>query len=493
MKIELTPLENRILKVIVEATPEETEEARRVAAQRLGKQVHVPGFRPGKAPYPILLKHLNPVSLQEETIEVFLDKYYPEILEKEKIEPSDVGRLEKILSVEPLKLEIHIPLEPLVELCDYHSIRIPYEPPAIGDEDVEKVLEELRQQASTFEPVDRPIQEGDVAYIDLIAYRMEDGNRTDQIIVQEQNVPIQILRGDEEVWEYPFKGFSKFLVGKQVNDRLNVDHKFAEDDPSEKFKGLEVNFEVAVKEVKAQNLPELNDEFAQAVSEYSSLEELKNTIRTNLEKKSLEDYHKDYEQQVLDQIIQNSKIEYTLDTLEKERKAYLEDLDITLHRFGMDNELYKKMIGEEKFEKLVEEVAEERLKKELVLLEIAKKEKVKIDFEKVRENTQRILQRFLDQQQNVSLPRKKLEELTSSVSTNLMFDQVYENAYARLRQIAKGEAEVESESSEEERQTDIEESSSEIPTEENLDTSIPATSAEAELQNTQDISDNKPE
>lgn len=441
MKVETTPLENRVLKVVVEATPEETETARRTAALKLGKKVRIPGFRPGKAPYPMLLKYLDPILLQEETVEVFIDKVYPEILEQEKIKPFYQGQLKAILDIDPLKLEIHIPLKPLVELGDYHSIRIPYEPPQVTDEDVDKALDRLRQQNPVIEPVERPIQEGDVVFIDLIGYRIDNGVITNEIVVEKQEIPIQIRAEKKEMWEYPFEGFSKELIGKQTNDQFGVDYSFPEDSPSLSFKGLDVHFEVTVKQVKAQALPELNDEFAQSVGEYSSLDELRTVLRSILEKQATKEYQKEYDSKVVEEVIKCSTFEYPLELFEEERDAYLDELKQYLEKLQIDLDLYKKIrkLSEEQFEEEVKEVVDHRIKYSLTLLEIAKKENVSIDPYKSIENTRDAMQIFLENTKDTRYPKQLLEEVALRVSQHDMVYQLYDAAIERLRRIAKGE------------------------------------------------------
>jgi len=442
LKVETTPLENRVLKVVVEATPEETETARRTAALKLGKKVRVPGFRPGKAPYPILLKHLDPFLLQEETIEVFIDKAYPEILKQEKIEPFDQGRLESILELDPLKLEIHIPLKPLVDLGDYRSIRIPYEPPVVTDEDVDKELDRLRQQNPLIEPVERPIQEGDVVFVDLISYRKENGEITDQIILDQKDIPLQVFpENKKDFWEYPFQGFSKVLIGKQAHDQFSIDYHFPEDSPSFSFKGMDVHFEVTIKQVKAQILPDLDDEFAQSVGEYSSINELRTAVRSLLEQQAKEEYLEEFDSKVMQEVINCSTFEYPLEIFESERNAYLDELRKRLEKLKIDLDLYKKIRGltEEQFEEELKEVVDRRIKSSLALLEIAKKEDVNIDPYKALEKTQKAMQIFLENPKDTHIPKQLLEELAHRLSQRNLIDQVYNSAVERLRQIAKGE------------------------------------------------------
>ncbi|PWH19471.1 MAG: trigger factor [Anaerolineae bacterium] len=451
MKVETTELENRILKVVIDATPEETETSRRMAAQNLGKKVRVPGFRPGKAPYPILLKHLDPVVLQEETIQVFLDRAYPQVLDQENINPYSQGKLVSIRNLDPLSLEIHIPLRPLVELGDYRSVRVPYEPPLVSEEEVDKALNRIRQLNALLEPVNRSVQEEDVVYIDLVGYRMENGETTDQIVVEKQDLPIEILSPDKNSWEYPFEGFSRELIGKQAGDQLSVQYHYPEDALSKSLKGMTVHFEAKIKEVKTKILPELNDEFAQSLGDYSSLEELRKSIRSMLEEESLAKYLQEYDEKILREIIHSSKIEYPLELAENERQAYLKELKTLLSQYLMDIDLYNKIRGvsQEQFEEEVNQAVEDRLRSSLVLFEISKKENIKINPDRVRENTQQMMQDLLEETNRTRVPNQTLQTIAYRLAEHSIIDQVLMDTMERLRQIAKGEEIVSEESAQE--------------------------------------------
>ncbi|GAB4473213.1 MAG: trigger factor [Anaerolineales bacterium] len=442
MKVETTPLENRVMKVIVEASPEEVESARHAAAKKLGRKIRIPGFRPGKAPYNILLKNIDPVLLQQEIIDIFIDEVYPKILESENINPFSQGKLNSIISIDPLKLEIHIPLQPLVELGDYRSIRIPFEPPLVTDEMVEKAISRVRQQNAVIEPIDRPVQEDDVVYIDLVGYRRENGENTDQIVVEKKDLPIQILTSiKNDSWEYPFRGFSQLFIGKQINDQVAVDYNFPEDSSSLTFQGQDIHFVATIKEIKHRVLPEANDEFAQSVGEYSSMEELRSTIRSMLEKDTLEDYLADYDDKIINELINRSKIEYPNELAETERNAYLEDLNQKLRLYNTDIVLYNKMRGvsDEQFEQEVNEIVDRRVKATLALLEVAKKENIRIDPNLAREESQKAVKTALENSKGVRIPKQVLEDVTAQLSEQNMMDQVIAGAVVKLRSIAKGE------------------------------------------------------
>ncbi|MFN3309251.1 MAG: hypothetical protein ACK44E_08595, partial [Anaerolineales bacterium] len=186
----------------------------------------------------------------------------------------------------------------------------------------------------------------------------------------------------------------------------------------------------------------LNDEFAQSIGEYNSLEELRNSIRSILEKQALENYLKEYDHKVLQEVINRSKIEYPFEIAEQEREAYLEELSQRLGQLKIDLDLYKKIrgISEEQFEEEVKQAVDYRIKHILTLREIAKVEGIRVDPVKIRENVHRAVQSLRETTKKTRLPEQLLREAASQVTEQRMVDQLLDGTFERLRQIAKGEA-----------------------------------------------------
>jgi trigger factor len=303
LKIETQSLENHQVKLIVEVESDQLEEAKVRAGRQIAKKVKIPGFRPGKAPYAMVVRHVGEATIIEEATEILVNDVYPKALEEAKVEPYGPGSLENIVSLDPPKFEFVIPLKAKVELGDYQSIRLPYEPKTITDEDVERVITDLRERQAVQEPVQRPAQEGDVVYIRLNGQRKQVEAGQDPSLVKDRSLPVVVEPEDaktEEEW--PFPGFSRQLIGLSASDEKTIEHTFAEDSPYESLRGVEAEFQVKVEDVKSRTLPELNDEFAQSLGEYTSQEDLRTKINEDLQHHEQESYDEDYEQRVLDEV-----------------------------------------------------------------------------------------------------------------------------------------------------------------------------------------------
>jgi trigger factor len=127
LKIEKQIQDDHQAKLVVEVEQEKMEESKRRAARKMAERGKIPGFRPGKAPYPVIVRYFGEQAINEKAIDELVEDIYPKILEEAAVNPAAAGSLESIENLEPPKLIFRVPLAPEVDLGDYHSIRLPYE------------------------------------------------------------------------------------------------------------------------------------------------------------------------------------------------------------------------------------------------------------------------------------------------------------------------------------------------------------------------------
>ena len=150
LKIETETRDDHQVKLIVELEPEMLERKMHKAARQISEQNKFPGFRPGKAPYDIVLRVVGEERVQQEAIELLVDEVYPEALKEQNIEPAAIGSLDEILSTNPPKFSFIVPLKPAVTLGDYKNVRVPYAYPGVSPEEVKEAIEKFRSSYSTF-------------------------------------------------------------------------------------------------------------------------------------------------------------------------------------------------------------------------------------------------------------------------------------------------------------------------------------------------------
>lgn len=447
MKVDAHTLDDHQVKLTVELDNDTFDNAKRRAARKLARRTKIPGFRPGKAPYQIIVRHLGEGPIIEEAIEITVEDIYPKVIEEAEIEPYGPGKLEDIPELDPPTFEFIIPLRATVELGDYHSIRIPYELPEVTDEDVDNVVQNLRDQQAVIEPVERIAEEGDVVNIRLSGKRTDaseddqDSRLEDSLFLEDR--PTQVLiesEGESDSEEWPFPGFSRQLIGKSAGDELIISHTFGEDISFESLQGANVEFTAIVEDVRSRTLPEADDEFAKSFGEYETFDDLRSTIRQNLEDQASEQYDEEYNESVIEQIVDSSTIKYPPQMLENEIDNVIAHLESRLAAQGLDIDLYLKTrdIDVDGLREESQPVAESRIMRSLVLLEISEEENIRVDPDELQTEAARTLDeasRFLDKKEMRKLSAR---DATSNLVGNIMMDMIINKTQDRIREIARG-------------------------------------------------------
>ena len=433
MKIETLPEENRTLTLTVEVEDERVQPALRAAARRISKDYRIPGFRPGKAPYEVVLRHYGETALYQAALDDISQKVYQDVLEQEKIEPIGPGEMD-IVELKPMKLKFVVPLRPEVDLGDYGALRVDYTAPSVDDEAVQHELEHLREHQAVLEPVERPAAMGDVVTLDAKAF-MNDGENPSDFLLADQDVALVL----EEKADWPMPGFAAQVIGINAGEERKFDLAFADDYVNESLRGKVAHFEVKAKEVKSRSLPEWNDELAKSLGDYETLDALRASVRKELEEASRAGVDKDYRQKVVDQLVEQSAIKFPPTLLNAELDDYVKDFDRRLHEQKLTLEDYLKIEGKtaEQFREEVKPQAEARMKRSLVIGKIVEREHITIDPGDVEERIS-----------NLSSPwGERSAEMRKLLSTNesremLELDLLTDKGIDRLAAIARGEVQA---------------------------------------------------
>lgn len=462
MKIETQPLEDHQVKLTVEFEPEPIEEARRQAARKIAKRTKIPGFRPGKAPLNIVQRFVGEDVLLEESLEILINDQYPKIIEEANISPYGPGQFNNIITLDPLTLEFTVPLMAEVTLGDYRSIRYPYEPTQIQDQDVDNVIENLRQRQAIEESADRPAQENDRLHVRLSANRTDPEEGASTELFSERPLSMIIAKkGEDTADEWPFDGFSRELIGMAAGDRKRLIYTFPEESEFENLRGVTAEFSVLVEDIKSRTLPELNDEFAQMIGDYKDLEALRSEIQESLEHRAKETYDADYDDRVVTSAVEQSTIRFPPQMLENEIREVLHQLEQRLKTQNLDLEIYKKTRGldEEGLKEEAKPVAESRVKRSLVLLEIAEAENIQVEKEELQAETERTLEAMTRFMSESELRKLSSQDLYPGLVGNILADMRINRTLERLREIASGtiESGISSESEQESPPTNAEE------------------------------------
>lgn len=374
MKIEKTIEENHEAKLVVEIEPEKMDTYKRRAARKIAERGKIAGFRPGKAPYEMIVRTYGEQPIVEQAVDLMIDAEYSNILEEADVKPGAAGSLESIDSLEPPKFTFRVPLAPEVELGDIHSLRMPYEWAAPDEKAVDAAIEELRQMYASTENVEREVQEGDYVLVDVKSDTAEL-NRTGFAA---------FVRSEERDTEWPFNGFAREMLGLKPGDTKTIKHSFPADWEVEALREKDTEMEVTVKTVRAVTLPELNDEFAKTVGAGETLEALREAVAKDVENRSKADYDDKYFVDLIEKIKEGATFKYHQHSLEHEGEHVLEDLSQRLAQQNMDLDTYFKLRNttrEQFVEEEVKPVAKKRFERSLILDEIVRRENIQVDNE----------------------------------------------------------------------------------------------------------------
>jgi trigger factor len=383
LKIITEPRDDHQVTMTVTIEGAQMEGAKHRAARKLSERKSIPGFRPGKVPYDVVVHTFGEGAVVEEAVDLLLDEIYPDALAQAKIEPGASGSLEKMedLDKEP-KFIFTVPLAPKVDLGPYLAIRIPYEWKDPGEDAVDNSLEDLRQMHAKTETVDRPIQQGDFVLVDITGTPTTSSESAPPPM-ERKGLPV-FIRQDPKEDEWPFRGFSKKLIGADANETVAITHKYSKDHKDESLRGITFKYDVTIKMIRGTILPEINDEFVKLLGPFENVQALRESVKANLASRSKSEYDDEFYNRLLEAIKSGAVIKYSPQTIDHEVPHVLEEIKTQLARQGRDMAAYLKTrdMTEERF--IAEEArptAIKRLERSLILDEIARVEKIEVSKE----------------------------------------------------------------------------------------------------------------
>ena len=299
MSVQVENLEKNMAKLTIEVSAEDLEKALESAYQKQKKQISVPGFRKGKVPRAMIEKMYGVDVFYEDAANALMQQNYAAAVDESGIDivsrPTvDVVQIEK---GKPFIFTAEVAVKPEVTLGKYMGVTVTKIDTSVSDEEVDEALEKERNNnARTINVTDRPVAQGDTAVIDFEGF--VDG------------VAFEGGKGENhslEIGSHTFiDTFEDQLVGKNVGDEVDVNVTFPEQYQAADLAGKPATFKVKINEIKAKELPELDDEFAKDVSEFDTLAEYKESLKKDLEKKKQDEAKRTKEDEAIQKIIDKS-------------------------------------------------------------------------------------------------------------------------------------------------------------------------------------------
>ncbi|HEX2098021.1 MAG TPA: trigger factor [Rubrobacteraceae bacterium] len=376
----VTKLEDNKVRLDIEVSPEEVKKGVEAKVRELGSKVRVPGFRPGKAPRRVIENRLGRDYIYMEALQDELPRWYSAAVVKSNLRPIDQPEIhfdDPIDEQRGFKFSATVELRPEAKLKEYKGIEVPRREVEISEEQVEKTLEELQNQFSTLAAVEgRPVQEGDFVILDYKGERMTGGTLEG---AEAEDYMLEV--GGGELLE----DFEKNLVEMNAGERKQFGVTFPADYEEESLRGQSVLFSVHVKEIKEKELPPLDDEFAKEASEFETIEELRSSIREQLEAEAERRMDAEFRSRVLEEVAREAEVEVPAAMVEEKAEEMVESFERSIRAQGIEPEQYYQLSSSspEDVKEHVREDAADTVKKELVLEAIAAAEGIVADEHEV--------------------------------------------------------------------------------------------------------------
>ena len=385
MSLQVEKLEKNMAKLTIEVPAEEFDAAIKNAYNKNKNKFSIPGFRKGKAPLAMLEKMYGAGIFYEDAANEVIDASYPKAAEESKEEIVSTPEI-KVTQIEKGKAFIYeatVALKPEVTLGEYKGVEVKKAEAVVTDEDVENELTAARKKNGRLIDVeDGAIEDGDNTIIDFTGYiddkTFDGGAGTDYPLV---------------IGSHSFiEGFEDQLIGKKKGETCDVNVTFPAEYHADELAGKPAKFVVTIKEVKRNELPELNDEFASEVSDFDTLDEYKADIRKKLQEKKEQDAKVENEKKKIEKVVENAQMELPQPMVDTQAREMVENYARRLQSQGLNINDYMKYTGMTP-EKLMEQMrpeAEKRIKTRLVLEKVVEVENVEVSDEKLDEQINEI-------------------------------------------------------------------------------------------------------
>lgn len=389
MSLQVEKMEKNMAKLTIEVAAEDLEKAMQNAYQKAKGRISIPGFRKGKAPRKMIEQMYGKGVFLEDAVNALIPEHYSKALAECELEIVSQPTID-ITQAEPGKALIftaEVATKPEVTLGDYKGVEVPKTEITVTDEDVDaEIKKEQEKNSRTINVEDRGAQLQDVVTIDfegsVDGVPFDGGQATEYPLTLGSNTFIP--------------GFEDQLVGAKVGDDVDVKVTFPEEYQAKELAGKEAIFKCAVKKIEAKELPELDDDFAKDVSEFDTLAEYKEHVKTNLVDRKENEAKRAKEDAAVDKAIENAQMDIPEAMLQTQCRQMLDDFSRRMQSQGLSMDQYFQFTGMTA-EKMMEDMKPQALKRiqtRLVLEKVAEVENIQPTEEEVNKEISKMAEAY---------------------------------------------------------------------------------------------------
>ena len=404
--------EKNMVKLVIEASAEEFEAGLNAAYNKNKNKISVPGFRKGKAPRKMIEQlYGSQIFFEDAANEIIPDAYADAAKESGlDIVSQPKVSIEQLEAGKPFIFAAEVAVRPEVELGEYKGVEVTKADAEVTDADVEEELKKVQDQNSrTVSVEDRAVKDGDMTVIDFEGFI--DGEAFEG--GKGENYPLTI--GSHSFIDT----FEEQMIGMNIGEEKELNVTFPEDYHAENLKGKPATFKVTVKEIKEKQLPELDDDFAQDVSDFDTLAEYKDDLKKKIAERKESEAKAKKESEAIEKVVEAAKMDIPQAMIDTQVNRMLEDFAMRLQQQGLSVEQYFQYTGMTA-DKIMEEMKPEavkRIKNSLVLEAVAKAENIEVSEEEFEAELQKMTDQY-------KMEIEKIKEFMQDAEAKQMKDDI---------------------------------------------------------------------
>ena len=389
MNLQVEKLEKNMAKLTIKVSADELEKALQNAYMRQKNKINMPGFRKGKVPRQMIEKMYGPEIFYDDAANSLIPKAYSEAYDECELEIVSQPEInvEQIEKGKPFIFTAQVATKPEVTLGEYKGLEVDKVSTRVTQKEVDaKIQEEAEKNARTITVEDRPVQDKDEIILDFEGF--VDGEAFEG--GKGENYPLTI--GSESF----IPGFEEQLIGAEPEKEIEVKVTFPEDYHAEDLKGKDAVFKCTIHEIKAKEIPEIDDEFAAEVSEFDTLDEYKADVKAKIKEQKAADGKRKKEDQAVEKAIANATMEIPDAMVDTQARQMMDEFAQRIQAQGLTMDQYFQFTGMDR-EKMMEEMKPQALKRietRLVLEAVAKAENIEISDEKLDEELAKMAEAY---------------------------------------------------------------------------------------------------
>lgn len=384
INIEKGEKDKNTINVKVTVDNEKVQQEYKNTYHELSQKVKIPGFRSGRIPINILEMNLGKEYIDHQVADKLIKDSYTEAIDKSELDPIDVPKIDliEIDKEKPFVYNMVLEVKPDFEIPELDDISVDKIKPSVTKKEIDEDLERIRESHGKLNVVtDRESKIGDFLIVDYEAFienkPASDGKKEKQMFQLGERSP---------------KEFNDNLVGMKPGDEKEVKMKIPGDISDKTIAGKEITYKIKLSDIKEKELPPLDDDFAKSVGDYNTLDELKEHIKNQIDERKKYEAENEFSENLMEKVSEKVKLEVPKVLIEKQVESMMNNLTEDLKNRNITLEAYYKMIkaDESKVKKEYSVIAENQIKKELIIDKIIQNDKITATDEEVNKKIDEI-------------------------------------------------------------------------------------------------------